>query len=155
MNGVLQPIAILLFLVSLAVSNDEPKPLPMAIFGSWRIVSIESRSQTLTEDELEEATIEIDAKAIEMKPTVLLRVDETIFTNASPTKLRYENKGRQKDKNAISVFYPSRSEKPMLGIYASSGKQLKLCLNLDGTSRPSKFDAKENPFQIVFTLKRP
>ena len=52
------------------------------------------------------------------------------------------------------IFKDGDAEHRMLGIYATDGKQLKLCWQHDGKARPTEFKTKAEPSQMLLVLER-
>ena len=137
---------LVLGVVFLLAADDAADPVKkeLARFqGTWKLVSVETDQNKLTEDALQHFRLKIDGdkfSATEDKTTIhgTFKVD--------PTK-----KPKTID---IKMIDAEMKEKTMLGIYELEGDTYKLCGDMAGKTRPTEFSVKPGSAYVLEVLKR-
>lgn len=96
-------------------------------------------------------TVKITGQAIRFDP--LHFAEGKFYLEGEALEVRYELQPAATPKAIDFTFKEDGVEHRMLGIYATDGKQLKFCWQLDGKGRPTEFKTKDEPPQMSLTLK--
>jgi uncharacterized protein (TIGR03067 family) len=144
-----------LFLVVAATSAkaDGPRPLPKEVQGKWVASAVEFAGKRPPAEivkgykaEVTERTLVLDALSFD---------GERFTAEGKPFELRYTCDPAAKPQAIDLVPKDGDDEYRMQGIYAVEGGQLKLCWQHDGQGRPTEFQTKAQPTQMLLVLKRP
>ncbi|MGL6073920.1 MAG: TIGR03067 domain-containing protein [Fimbriiglobus sp.] len=143
--------ALMAFWVSTSLLAQEPKK-PTAppeelqkLQGTWNLVSWETAGKALNAATLKKRTAFIGANVL------MFREDGKIY-QAGLLTLDPSKKPARID---LPIKEGEKKDTILLGIYSLEGDTLKICLDVEGESRPKEFQTadKEN-FQLI-TLKKP
>jgi uncharacterized protein (TIGR03067 family) len=142
---------VLLTANSLAAA-DKPQPLPKAAQGDWVAVAIEFCGQQPPADIVHKYKVTVEADVIVLAPLNL--ADGKFNVEGETLKVRYEQDPKASPKAIDLILKDGDAELRMLGIYATDGKQLKMCWQHDGKARPTEFKTKAEPSQMLLVLER-
>lgn len=131
------------FLLAADDAADEVKKEIARFEGSWKIVSLETEQNKLTEDALKHFLLKIEGD----KFTTVEDMRETHGT----FKLDPSKKPKTID---IAQTDRETKGKTILGIYELDGDTYKLCGDMSGKNRPTEFAVKAGSGHFLEVLKR-
>ena len=137
--------AALLFLLLAATSavTDEPRPLPKEIQGEWVAVELEYCGQRPPADIISKYQVVVKKDKLTLSP--LMRANGQFNVEGDTLEVQCQYDPKASPKTIDLIFKVENGEKRMLGIYAIEGKQLKICWQHDGESRPKEFKTGAEP----------
>jgi uncharacterized protein (TIGR03067 family) len=136
-----------------------------ALQDTWELVAFEKDGEKSKEKkELEGARLVISEDKMEMHITKLNLLGFAVAEWLNPPKnehdalkidFRFKTDVAKKPKLIdLTNTGPEKKERVLQGIYSLRGDKLKICLDLGGKSRPTKFVTKKDDKLIILYLER-
>jgi uncharacterized protein (TIGR03067 family) len=142
-------LTVLVFGCCLAADSpsDVAKKEQEKLQGTWQVVKGEMGGEELPEEALKDVSL-------------VIKGDKMMAKGDFPDKDRYAtvlfkiNPAAKPKEIDLTLGGSEDKGTKLKGIYQLDGDQLKLCVNIAGANRPSKFDTKDDAECILVTLKR-
>jgi uncharacterized protein (TIGR03067 family) len=131
------------FLLAAADAADDVKKELARFEGTWKIISLETEQNKLTEDALKHIQLKLEGDKF-------TTVDENRETHGT-----FKPDPSKKPKTIDMTFTDGPLKgKTMLGIYELEEDTYKVCVDVQGKNRPKEFAVKPGSGYVLEVLKR-
>ncbi|HEV2950200.1 MAG TPA: TIGR03067 domain-containing protein [Gemmataceae bacterium] len=131
------------FLLAAADAADDVKKELARFEGTWKIISLETEQNKLTEDALKHIQLKLEGDKF-------TTVDENRETRGT---FKPDPSKKPKTIDMTMTDGPLKG-KTMLGIYELEGDTYKVCVDVQGKSRPTEFAVKPGSGYVLEILNR-